>query len=498
MVIKTIPSLTTYVSPYERFVGSPAKSAFKELFLGNKRLAHLFKVMSDRGANNKALKDHECEKGNQSKRPPIPYVPVVDEVQEKLAENNSEGRTFKISLANDTEFRAGVWFYGTPEQFLCHVKQALAALERMGLFSDYKKHANSRRKFLDEIETVGQEIVTHEAGDTTSSATRTALAALRGTLAANQVQAKKALEDCRETAAKLFAMYANLLSTEKRMAWDKIVERQCDNANWTDLKGVRHAKARGKTLKSFYDCTKHHVLTMFSMDAAEQQRYYITTGIRKSGRVTVRAFFTRVEQLNSYIALLPSIYDSPKATTSTRPAKPFSEADLAGHILRACPESWLHQYNLTQEHVPQDLTKLLLVLENVEKASISSNAPAKTPSSNGNGNGNGHSEKRKGNSSADRIPKKKKKTEKHCVLCQKHGGASNTHNTNECRRYEKDGTAKSGWDKKSNAKPAGKSRSDSNSFAQLKDEIADLKKALKAKSRSRKKRRYDSDSSDSE
>jgi len=135
--------------------------------------------MSDRGGVNKNLKDQECERGNCSKRPPIPYVPVFDEVQEKLAENNSEGRTFKINLANDTEFRAGVWFYGTPEQFLCHVKQALAALERMGLFNEYKKLIKSRQAHLDKVETAQQEIATFEESDERTTAdTRTAIAAL--------------------------------------------------------------------------------------------------------------------------------------------------------------------------------------------------------------------------------------------------------------------------------------------------------------------------------
>ena len=160
---KKIPSLK-YISPYERFVGSPAKSPFKELFIGNKNLAHKLKVMSDRGGVNKNLKDQECKRGNCSKRPPIPYVPVVDEVQEKLAENNSEGRTFKISLSNDTEFRAGVWFYGTPEQFLCHVKQALAALDRMGLFSETKRLFLAHKAHLDEVETVDSDLSLEDNG----------------------------------------------------------------------------------------------------------------------------------------------------------------------------------------------------------------------------------------------------------------------------------------------------------------------------------------------
>ena len=53
--------------------------------------------------------------------------------------------------------------------------------------------------------------------------------------------------------------------------------------------------------------------------------------------------------------------------------------------------------------------------------------------------------------SASRIPKKQR-VEKHCNLCQKHGGVQDTHNTNECTKYEKDGTLKSEWAKKSSTK----------------------------------------------
>ena len=100
-----------YVSRHERFVRTPSKTFFKELFLGDTVLARNLKKMSERNGVIKGLKNQECERGANAQRPPIAYVPVIDEVQEKLAENNSEGRTFKISLANDTEFRVGVCFF---------------------------------------------------------------------------------------------------------------------------------------------------------------------------------------------------------------------------------------------------------------------------------------------------------------------------------------------------------------------------------------------------
>ncbi len=47
-----------------------------------------------------------------------------------------------------------------------------------------------------------------------------------------------------------------------------------------------------------------------------------------------------------------------------------------------------------------------------------------------------------GTNSTVRFPKKVR-FEKHCNLCKKHGGAHTTHNTGECRRFEKDGKEKS-------------------------------------------------------
>ena len=167
-----------------------------------------------------------------------------------------------------------------------------------------------------------------------------------------------------------------------------------------------------------------HLQTVFDEDAAERKQIYISSHVKKPQRVTVRAFFTRVEQLNSYIKYLPSIYNSPKATESTQLAVPYTEAQLAVQLLRMCPVHWQNQYDLNQNTIPQDTRRLLTVLENIEKLSTSSTVP-KSPS-NGNNGGNAKSngnfeksgKRKNGNSSADRIPKKAR-VEKHCNLCLK-------------------------------------------------------------------------------
>lgn len=311
-----------YLSSYERFVLSPPKSFFKALFIGNTKLASCLKTMSDRAGVIKGLRDQECERGNRTKRPPIAYVPVIDEVQEKLNLDNSEGRTQKIKLANDTEFRAGVWFSGTPEQFLNHVKQALNAITRKGLFSEYDtayaRREEARRHFDDATADVRAALNSRAARDVIDSLKERRTAFLQET--------RDREADRIRAAEGFFSLYANLLSVEQRIAWEKIVDQQIDTAPWTDLKGRKRTTPRAKTKKSFMQCTTHHLLTIFNMDAAEQQLYYISNVLKKPQRVTVRAFFTRVEQLNSYVKLLPSIYNSPKATESTEPAKPFGSA----------------------------------------------------------------------------------------------------------------------------------------------------------------------------
>eukprot|EP00804_Cyclotella_cryptica_P029201 CCRYP_005341-RB/>CCRYP_005341-RB protein AED:0.20 eAED:0.20 QI:0/0/0/1/0/0/3/3948/361 len=86
-------------------------------------------------------------------------------------------------------------------------------------------------------------------------------------------------------------------------------------------------------------------------------------------------------------------------------------------------------------------------------------------------------------------------TKKHCVLCKKHGGPHKSHNTRDCRRYNKDGTPikKNGGA----GKPGSKERKpEGANFAQI--VRAELKKALRKKSSKHRKRRANDSESDSD
>ena len=56
------------------------------------------------------------------------------------------------------------------------------------------------------------------------------------------------------------------------IVWDKILSPQIRITLWMDLKGKTQMKEHAKTKKSFNDCVKHHLLTIFSDDAAEKKK----------------------------------------------------------------------------------------------------------------------------------------------------------------------------------------------------------------------------------
>ncbi len=51
------------------------------------------------------------------KRPPIHYVPEVDEVQDAVNKTKGKEGTFTIKLPNKTQFTVNIWDSGTPEGY---------------------------------------------------------------------------------------------------------------------------------------------------------------------------------------------------------------------------------------------------------------------------------------------------------------------------------------------------------------------------------------------
>jgi hypothetical protein len=179
-----------------------------------------------------------------------------------------------------------------------------------------------------------------------------------------------------------------------------------------------------------------HLLTAFPINAAEQEKYYISNVLKKPQCVNVLQFVRRVEQLNAYISQMLCYYYSPNANASTKPENvPFTEAELGAHVLRMCPFQWQDQYNMNEKGMtPMDMRLGLTSLEAIER--VCTYKKGKLESSEKSSHKSKRGKKHPGTKAMIRVPKKVC-FEKHCNLCKKHGGKYTMHTTHECCRFEK-------------------------------------------------------------
>ena len=103
---------------------------------------------------------------------------------------------------------------------------------------------------------------------------------------------------------------------------------------WMDSKGVKHQGLRKNLYQSLIDCVEQHKLAVFAVDAAERLNYYMMCSIKKPVIWTIRLHVCRMETLNKYLGMLPTIKNSPMAAASTKLDNvPFNEATHASIIL---------------------------------------------------------------------------------------------------------------------------------------------------------------------
>eukprot|EP00804_Cyclotella_cryptica_P013425 CCRYP_005163-RA/>CCRYP_005163-RA protein AED:0.25 eAED:0.61 QI:0/0/0/1/1/1/2/0/411 len=401
------------------------------------------------------LKPQECECGSDWVKPPIPYIPEKDGLQEAVEST----ALVKLTLPTNVELRVSVWSCSTPEEILVHVQQVIAAIKAKDLEEAYERLIWAEKECTEKQEeaVLSRDLTEGKVRDDS------ALSKAIDEATEAQTKAKSAVE---HVANQIFQLYSNFLSDEAMQPWSKILAEQIDCSPWKDSGAMN--------------------------DAAEAQRYYISNGLKKPNWVPIRQFVQHVQQLKDYLELLPCLYQSNRATPATKKVGPIDDACLAGHILCMCPGTWQAQYKLKAETIPQCICDPLDDIEKIKKAFPTEHDQSTKMNP-------GESNKRKMASFNKPIPKKVRKTAKHCALCKKHGGAHAMHNTSDCCKYEKDGKPKKGFSKGQHGSTALHKKTAS-AFTQLSAKVKKLEKANKSlkKSSKKHKRDYDSDSSDSD
>ena len=241
-----------------------------------------------------------------------------------------------------------------------------------------------------------------------------------------------------------YDLFRQLLEDKPQVQRDHTIKEVHEKDPWTRLDGVKRKGLCMKTSKSLEDCIMFHKLTVFNCDAAERQKACMMGSLKKPRQLTIQKHVSRYEVMNGYIAHLPTLQDSSLAVTSTKKGNvPFSKAILAGIVLATCPTDWRNQYKMNHKTIPESTRSMLLDLENSEKdfatkdgkkarsnKTVAGTAPKKArivPRKHGKGGGSGG------------PAPKKACIAKHCKWCKVAGGPHQTHDTSECRRFDKDG-----------------------------------------------------------
>jgi hypothetical protein len=282
------------------------------------------------------LKPQECERIKLREPPPVPYVPEKDEVQEEVSKTRN--MEIKTTIEKDTTMNFPVWQgNGTCKAFLMHVTAVLDAIKKRGHFGDYydkaalkykeaskaiesaragltlledtakkaskEKRKKQKEKLKESEKTTEGEAVTPKATakapvpETADQEANVAPATddqMKANFSVDLEKAKQALRIAKgamiAAATKMFVFYSNLLSPETKYAWNKIVSEQTESNPYVNLQGDLMQGPRLMSHQSFTDCVMFHLLTAFPINAAEQEKYYITNVLKKPQSVNVRQF----------------------------------------------------------------------------------------------------------------------------------------------------------------------------------------------------------------
>jgi hypothetical protein len=384
------------------------------------------------------LNDADSEKGHVSQRPPISYATSKDEASIKASRETIKMKTpegkVKVAVLGDSP---------GPEEYLQHISAFIRMLERKKINDDLLKLA----KAVASLKAPVRKLRTAPPGEKPADKT-VRLGQLK--IAVDELMEAEIHEDTK--LATVYELFRKTLKEDPELQWDRIVTDMHTKDPWEELKGAKHDGICGKSSKSLWECVDFHKRTIYSIDAAEQQRLYILCHLKKPAKSSIRAHMTRIrmETLNKYLEQLPTIKNSPHAVASAEYGNvPFNESMLASIIMSHLPVAWRNQYNLTHTIVPESLRAILLDLENLEKVfaersneAAQANKAKVAAAAKSAGDHVPRKGKREHGGGPDKGTPKKGRTDKFCKWCKAVDGPFTTHNTTECHRFNKDGSQK--------------------------------------------------------
>jgi hypothetical protein len=231
-------------------------------------------------------------------------VPEKNPVQETVSTLKSN-QSLKTTIGVDAELHLPIWHCRMRKAFLIHVSSILNAIKKRGTFKAYKE---AYQAYVEQKEVAKQVKATlalftaptskgkiaskkaseKEPAKKSSEKEKASKKTKEGVALANapapelcnkyQALYNKATfakdttkNTCEAVATEMFQFYTNLLSSDAKYAWNKIVREQMEADPFKDLQGMSRKGPRGLSRESFDECIMFHLLTVFPNNTAEQK-----------------------------------------------------------------------------------------------------------------------------------------------------------------------------------------------------------------------------------
>jgi hypothetical protein len=259
------------VCPTSELLQSPVKSTFKRLILETLLYQHLLLTMSSTPTSE--LSDADCKKRHVSQQPPISYALSKDETSMKASRETIKMKTpegeVKVDVLGDSP---------GAEEYLQHINNFIQMLERKKIEDDLLKFA----KAVVSPKALVRKLNTAPPGEKPADKT----------VRLEQLEAaiKKLVEAevCKEAkVATVYDLFCKTLKEDPELQWDRIVKDMHTKDPWEDLTGIKHGGIRRRSSKSFWECIDFHKRTVYSIEAADQQRLYIICHLKKPARSSI-------------------------------------------------------------------------------------------------------------------------------------------------------------------------------------------------------------------
>jgi len=154
---------------------------------------------------------------------------------------------------------------GNNEDYIEHVISMLHLLEQKGTKSDTLKAFKVVKEATKKHESLATALPSNETRPEKEERK------LQLTTVTEDLQKARAVAIAEIT--KAYELICNYFVGKARTQWDKITLEMHSKDPWFGVDGESHSGPPMRTWSSFMDCIKLHKLTIFSVDAAETQRY---------------------------------------------------------------------------------------------------------------------------------------------------------------------------------------------------------------------------------